>query len=96
MGGLFIYYPFIFICYFIGSIGLAGLPYFTGYFYKNYLILNLLNNFLYFNGGELLIYISYFFTIFYLLRIGFFVFLTNKNGHKNIYKIKKIPELFYF
>lgn len=95
MGGLFIYYPFIFISYIIGSIGLIGLPYFVGYFYKNYLILNLLNNFLYYNGGEFLIYLSYFLTIFYVLRIGFFVFLTTKNGHKNIYKIKKIPEYFY-
>ena len=94
MGGLLLYSPFLWINYLIGGISLIGLPYFSGYYYKNFLINNLLNNYLFLKGGELLLLFSYFFTIFYVIRLGYLVFLTNKNGHKSLYKNKNFSILY--
>jgi formate hydrogenlyase subunit 3/multisubunit Na+/H+ antiporter MnhD subunit len=94
VGGLMLYSPFLWVSYLIGGVSLIGLPYFSGYLYKFFLINSLVNNFIYIKGGEFFLLLSYFFTIFYVFRLGYLVFLTNKNGHKNIYKIKKIS-IFY-
>lgn len=94
LGGLMVYTPFLWISYVIGGFSLIGLPYFSGYFYKNFLINSLINNLIYLKGGEFVLLISYFFTIFYVSRLGYLVFLNNKNGHKNIYKIKNFS-IFY-
>ena len=94
MGGILIYNPFLWLNYIIGGISLIGLPYLSGYYYKNYLLNILINSNNYLIGGEIVLLISYFFTIFYVVRLGYLVFLTNKNGHKSIYKVKKIS-IFY-
>lgn len=96
MGCLMVYYPFIWISYLFGSICLIGLPYFTGYFYKTYLINSVLNSNKFLLGGELFIVFSYFFTFFYLFRLGYVVFFGNKNGHHSIYKVKYISSYYIF
>lgn len=94
MGNLLMYNPFLWVSYVIGGTCLIGLPYFSGYYYKFYLLNTLLNSNSFLKGGEFFLLISYFFTIFYVTRMGYLIFLTNKNGHKNIYKNKK-NSIFY-
>ena len=96
MGCLLIYNPILWLNYVIGGICLIGLPYFSGYYYKYFLINNLINNQIYLKGGEFFLLLSYFFTIFYVSRLGYLVFLSNKNGHKSLYKNKKISIIFIF
>lgn len=94
IGNSFKYSKFLWVNYIIGGLCLIGLPYFSGYYYKNYLLNSLINNFLYLRGGEFILLFSYFFTIFYVFRIGYIVFLSSKAGHKNVYKIKKFSLFF--
>lgn len=94
MGGLMNYAPILWLFYLIGGFSLIGLPYFSGYFYKFFLINNLINNLIFLRGGEFFLFLSYFFTIFYVVRLGYLVFLTNKNGHKSIYKFKNYSILY--
>jgi NADH:ubiquinone oxidoreductase subunit 5 (subunit L)/multisubunit Na+/H+ antiporter MnhA subunit len=94
MGRTFKFSIYLWINYIIGSLCLIGLPYFSGYYYKYYLLNNLINNFIYLKGGEFFLLISYFFTIFYTFRLGYLVFLNKKNGHKILYKNKKIAIIY--
>ncbi len=95
MGGLLLYIPFLWSAFFIGSLSLIGIPYFSSYTYKLYIINNLLNNYVFFTGCEYILIFSYFFTFFYIIRLGYIIFFSTKNGHKIIYKYKNISILYY-
>ena len=89
MGGLFIYIPGLFLFYFIASLCLTGLPYWSGYYYKaGILRVHYTNNPGYWYT-ESYIFTSFLFTFVYTTRIGYFVFFGAKNGQKKIYKNKK-------
>ena len=95
MGGLLLYTPFLWSAFFIGGLSLIGIPYFSSYTYKLYIINSLLNNYIFFSGCEFILVMSYFFTFFYISRLGYIIFFSTKNGHKIIYKIKNISILYY-
>jgi NADH:ubiquinone oxidoreductase subunit 5 (subunit L)/multisubunit Na+/H+ antiporter MnhA subunit len=96
MGNLLNYTPFLWSSFLIGGLSLIGIPYFSGYFYKTYLINNLLENNSFFCGFEFILILSYYFTIFYICRVGYIVFFSGKNGHKILYKLKNLSIYFYF
>ena len=95
MGSLLLYIPFLWSAFFIGSLSLIGIPYFSSYTYKLYIINALLNNYIFFTGCEYILILSYFFTFFYISRLGYIIFFSTKNGHKVIYKYKNISILYY-
>lgn len=95
MGGLMVYSPFLWSSFLIGGLSLIGIPYFSGYTYKLYLINNLLHNYLFFFGCEFILLLSYFFTFFYVTRLGYIVFFSSKNGHKILYKYKNLSIFYY-
>ncbi len=94
-GNLLVYIPYIWSSFLIGGLSLIGLPYFSSYNYKLYIINNLLVNYKIFIGCEFILIFSYFFTFFYMFRLGYILFFSTKNGHKIIYKVKNISILFY-
>lgn len=96
IGNFLNYNPFLWSSFLIGGLSLIGIPYLSGYYYKVYLINNLLQNNLFFRGFEFVLLFSFFFTIFYVFRAGYAVFFTGKNGHILIYKIKNLSWFFYF
>lgn len=94
MGGLLLYIPVLWVAYIIGGLSLAGIPFLTGYYSKHYILLALTKSELIILGLEIFLYLSFFFTFFYIWLIAELVFLNSKNGHKNIYSIKPIPILY--
>ena len=95
MGGLLVYNPFLWSAFIIGGLSLIGIPYFSGYSYKLYIINNLLHGNLFFYGSEFILLFSYFFTFFYVTRLGYIVFFSSKNGHKILYKYKNLSIFYY-
>lgn len=95
MGNLLNYVPFLWSSFLIGGFSLIGIPYFSGYYYKLYLINNLVQNYYFFCGFEFILILSYYFTIFYIFRVGYIVFFSSKNGHKILYKYKNLSIYFF-
>lgn len=91
MGGLLKYAPFLAFVYFVASLCLSGLPYWTGYYYKSGIIKVVYTYSPDMWHGDLFVLISFFFTFLYGFRVGFYVFLGQKNGQKKIYKSNSTP-----
>lgn len=95
MGGLLKIAPFSYICLLIGSISLAGLPYFSGFFSKdsiieNFYSFNIVNSnllslypIIYFI--QVLLFISIIFTIFYSIKLIFYIYINTYNGFFKYY-----------
>ncbi len=86
MGGLLHYIPHLYIFYFIGSCGLAGLPYWSGYYCKSATWFSAINNNYMIIALNFILLITTLCTYIYLLRLGTLVFLGTKNGHRSIYR----------
>lgn len=95
MGGLMSYIPVLWVAYVAGGVCLVGLPYWSGYYCKYYIMSALSNSFVLFKGTEYVLLLSYFLTIIYVSRAGYLIFLGPKNGHRKIYRLKP-TSLFYF
>jgi NADH-ubiquinone oxidoreductase chain 5 len=94
LGGFIKIVPLPYICFFIGSLSLIGLPFFSGFFSKDLIVEKLgtvhyiyLFNTLYYN----IIYISQFFlflslilTIKYSVKLIFYLFINKYNGSLNL------------
>jgi NADH:ubiquinone oxidoreductase subunit 5 (subunit L)/multisubunit Na+/H+ antiporter MnhA subunit len=96
MGGLLPYIPVLWVAYVSGGICLIGLPYWSGYYSKYYIMSALSNSFVLFKGVEYILLLSYFFTVFYVCRAGYLIFLGPKNGHRKIYRLKPTSLLYTF
>lgn len=88
MGGLLHYVPHLYIYFIIGSCGLAGLPYCSGYYCKSgtWFILSSVNN--YAPVTNIIILFTTLLTYIYLTRVTFIVFFGPKNGHRHIYRLR--------
>jgi NADH:ubiquinone oxidoreductase subunit 5 (subunit L)/multisubunit Na+/H+ antiporter MnhA subunit len=88
MGGLLQYIPFLWVAYVSGAVGLAGLPYWSGYYCKSTVwnVILHLNNFWY--AVAIIILLNSLFTYSYLLRLGILIFGGLKLGHRSIYRIR--------
>ena len=86
MGSLLKLLPVTFCFFFLGSLALMGLPFFSGFYSKDLIIelffiqLNFSSIFSYW-----LLIFSALLTIIYSLRLIYFVFLNKKNFHKNFF-----------
>ena len=93
MGKLIYYIPFVYKCFFIGTVALIGLPFLSGYYSKeiiiNMIISNSYNkiNFIFY----ILILISIGLTTIYSIRLINLIFFDSLKGDKIIYK--KIHDL---
>lgn len=88
MGGLLTYIPHLYILYFIGSCGLAGLPYWSGYYCKSATWFIALNNNYSIIALNLILLGTTLCTYIYLIRMGILVFSGTKNGHRTIYRTR--------
>lgn len=85
-GGLHKILPFSYICIFIGSMSLMGIPFLTGFYSKDLIIESSFcayffsSNFFYW-----LSVLSAFFTSVYSTRLIYYTFWTKPNGFKNTY-----------
>ena len=96
MGGLMLYIPSLFVAYVAGGICLVGLPYWSGYYCKFYILKSIFSNSILLNGGNYILLISYILTFFYVFRLGYMVFLNSKNGHRRIYRVKPTSLLYIY
>lgn len=94
MGGLMPYIPALWVSYVVGSFGLAGLPFLSGYYYKAVIWQSMFDFNVVLSGGEFLIFLSFIFTLIYLFRTGYLIFAGPKNGHRSIYRKRYFPSLF--
>ena len=85
MGNLMHYIPSLYISFVIGSINLAGLPYWSGYYCKNAIWEYTLKTNYFFGCINIFILLTSVCTNIYLIRTILLVFTGNKNGHKSIY-----------
>lgn len=77
--------PFSYICIFIGSISLMGLPFLTGFYSKD-LILELIYGEHYLSFALWLGLLAASITAFYSFRLIYFSFFNSHQGSKNIYQ----------
>jgi len=96
MGGLLLYIPSLFVAYVAGGICLVGLPYWSGYYCKFYILKSVFTNSILLNGGNYILLLSYVLTFFYVFRLGYLVFLNSKNGHRKIYRVKPTSLLYIY
>ena len=82
MGGLLNILPFTYIIFLIGSLSLAGFLFTTGYYSKDIILEILFSNY---NINLRFVYylslISVFYTMFYSIRLLFYVFYDNYKGY---------------
>ena len=78
MGGLLAYMPLHWGSFFVCSLCLIGLPFWTGYLCKNFILSAICNYTLILRGGWFLILVSFFFSFFYVSRVLFFIFFQVK------------------
>lgn len=88
MGGLLLYTPVLWVSYIAGGLCLIGLPYWSGYYCKNFIAKVVWESSPLLKGGEFILLISYLLTFFYVSRAGYLIFLGPKNGHRKIYRVK--------
>ncbi len=88
MGGLLHYIPNLYIYFVLGSCGLAGLPYWSGYYCKSatWFIATNTNSLIFIINIVLLL--TTLCTYIYLARTCYIVFLGLKNGHRSIYRLR--------
>ena len=86
MGGMKIITPVSYICIFIGSISLMGLPFLTGFYSKD-LILELIYGEYYLSYALWLGILAAFMTAFYSFRLIYYTFFNKPQGPINMYKI---------
>ena len=91
MGGLFNYIPGLYICYVIGGLNLAGLPYWSGYYCKTAAWFAAATNNAIWSALQPILILTTAFTYAYLIRTGYLVFFTSKNGHRHIYRKRMFP-----
>lgn len=96
MGGLLLYTPGLFVAYIAGGLCLVGLPYWSGYYCKFYILKSIFSSSILLNGGNYILLISYVLTFFYVFRLGYLVFLGSKNGHRKIYRLKPTSLLYLY
>lgn len=96
MGGLLLYTPGLFVAYIAGGLCLVGLPYWSGYYCKFYILKSIFSSSILLNGGNYILLISYVLTFFYVFRLGYLVFLGSKNGHRKIYRVKPMSLLYLY
>lgn len=83
MGGLSNYLPLTTLCTIVGTLGLVGFPYFSGFYSKEYILLSTLNypgslsNFFFIN-----LFIGSALTILYSCKLVYMVFYGNYRGPK--------------
>ena len=96
-GGLHKILPFSYICIFIGSLSLMGVPFLTGFYSKDLIIESAFcayffsENFFYW-----LSILSAFFTSVYSTRLLYYTFWTKPNGFKNSYTHSHDSPFFMF
>lgn len=86
MGGLLHYIPGLYVCYVAGSLGLAGIPYWSGYYCKSAVWNWTIQTANFGKHLQFLLLCTTFCTYIYLIRTGILVFLGQKNGHQSIYR----------
>ena len=96
MGGLLLYTPGLFVAYIAGGLCLVGLPYWSGYYCKFYILKSIFSSSILLKGGNYILLISYVLTFFYVFRLGYLVFLGSKNGHRKIYRVKPMSLLYLY
>ena len=88
MGGLLHYIPSFYIFYVAGSLSLAGIPYWGGYYCKS-TTWSVTTQLAYFGPYlQILMLLTSLFTYIYLLRTGILVFMGIKNGHHSAYRLR--------
>jgi NADH-ubiquinone oxidoreductase chain 5 len=99
MGSLLKLQPVLYISFFIGSFALVGLPFFSGYYSKDFILeFAFVNYNNYASFGYLLALIGAFFTAFYSMRLIYLTFISSiKNVNKtNILNLHKLSNFIYF
>ncbi len=91
MGGLFSYIPGLYICYVIGGLNLAGLPYWSGYYCKTAAWFAAATHNTTWSSLQLILVFTTALTYTYLIRTGYLVFFNSKNGHRHIYRTRVFP-----
>ena len=88
MGGLLHYIPGLYVFYVTGSLSLAGLPYWSGYYCKSaaWFAATTTNDMV--AALQLILLGTTALTYVYLLRAGYLIFFGPKNGHRSIYRVR--------
>jgi NADH-ubiquinone oxidoreductase chain 5 len=96
-GGLHKILPFSYICIFIGSLSLMGIPFLTGFYSKDLIIeSSFCSYFFSSNFFYWLSVLSAFFTSVYSTRLIYYTFWTKPNGFKNTYSSSHDSPIFMF
>ena len=93
MGGLLCYAPWLWVAYLVGAIGMAGLPYWSGYYCKSSSWLALCYGGTYWGGIRIAILLSSLLTNVYLVRLGYLIFGGHRGGHRSIYRLRWVSAL---
>lgn len=96
MGGLLVYIPGLWVAYVVGSLGLAGLPYWSGYYCKSTTWAAVTQAGGYWVGVRVALLISTLLTYCYLARLGFLVFGGLRGGHSSLYRSRWVSLLVCF
>jgi len=94
-GGLLMVIPAVWLFFISGSVVMAGLPYWGGYYYKTKLLIATFYNNFSWHGIRFIIFITTFTTYIYLCRLLFITFMTSRRGHFVIYSTKWVSFLIF-
>ena len=86
MGGLLHYIPSLYVFYTSGSVSLAGLPYWSGYYCKSAAWFTAAANNNLVLATQTILLVTSICTYVYLGRAGNAIFFGPKNGHRSIYR----------